>query len=529
MPVKKLIQMKKPTILFLVITVSIFFIACINHYFYNLNDGNKQSIQSEVEKQLKSKFGDLNQFKADIMNFFSTQVFVTKPAEQSDQLKSNQNDNSKSNENKLKQDEDEVDNPRDYLKKYPFFLDCNKQYKNIIDDNDYSKPAMNETHKLRIVRAVTFYFPIEKEEDFVHEFRWLYRSWIEVLKYEPSKWRTDLIIFVENDSKKFEKPEFFFNQLNCSFKHTRKRAEDEPMCTLLQYVPIRKRAFNLDNNYISLSANDKYHYLLNNISIYSKNSKHLAPFYSFLKDSLVTYNYADSILMSFDGYEYFKTAGFDFLIRSDIDVFLTPLFSIWLPMRCNDFYVGGGGYSNTFNQNRLKRIAKNIGLDYASARNLGSTWYSTPDQFRIVSYLTLFSMGYIGVEEFAEPERQGKVGTILWPEWHYGVLLLYGQNLALNHLIAKKSSNVVKIESLLDYPSGNILSIFKVLHIHVFHGDDMFSKFMFKAGRYDNLELPSNENSTLIKYYALKMALEGKRTNTKDLVMKAKKEIEKKN
>ena len=39
----------------------------------------------------------------------------------------------------------------------------------------------------------------------------------------------------------------------------------------------------------------------------------------------------------------------------------------------------------------------------------------------------------------------------------------------------------------------------------------MFSKFQFKAGRYDNLPIPEGENATMIKYYALKMALNSKR------------------
>ena len=127
-----------------------------------------------------------------------------------------------------------------------------------------------------------------------------------MLKYEPSKWRTDLIIFVEKDPTKVDKQDFFFNQLNCSFNHTRKRAEDEPMCTLVKYVPIRKRQFNLENSFLSLSTNDRYQYLLNNVSIYSNDPKDLTSFYSFLKESLASYNYADSIIMAFDGYEYFK-------------------------------------------------------------------------------------------------------------------------------------------------------------------------------------------------------------------------------
>ncbi len=43
--------------------------------------------------------------------------------------------------------------------------------------------------------------------------------------------------------------------------------------------------------------------------------------------------------MAFDGWNYFKLAGYHFLIRSDMDVFLTPLFDRWLPRNYNDFYV----------------------------------------------------------------------------------------------------------------------------------------------------------------------------------------------
>ena len=85
-------------------------------------------------------------------------------------------------------------------------------------------------------------------------------------------------------------------------------------------------------------------------------------------------------------------------------------------------------------------------------------------------------MVYISQEEFSQPEREGKLGVALWPYWHYGVLLLYGQNLGLNHLIGSNQLNVIKLDELIDYPSANTESIFKKIHIHVFHGDDLFSK-----------------------------------------------------
>jgi hypothetical protein len=96
-----------------------------------------------------------------------------------------------------------------------------------------------------------------------------------------------------------------------------------------------------------------------------------------------------------------------------MDVFLTPLFSNWLPRFCNDFYVGGGGYSTTFNKKRLSRVAKDLNLEYAFAPSIGATWYSTPEQFRIAGYLSTFLMGYLAKEEFTQPEREGKAGTML--------------------------------------------------------------------------------------------------------------------
>ena len=92
-----------------------------------------------------------------------------------------------------------------------------------------------------------------------------------------------------------------------------------------------------------------------------------------LKD-LKHFSYIDSILMAFDGYNYFLDQ-FDFLLRSDIDVFLTPLFAKWLPLNCYDFIVGGGAYTHDFNIRRLQKAANIIGLKPGSIRNLGIETY----------------------------------------------------------------------------------------------------------------------------------------------------------
>lgn len=127
-------------------------------------------------------------------------------------------------------------------------------------------------------------------------------------------------------------------------------------------------------------------------------------------------------------------------------------------------------------------------------------------------------LNFISTEEFSKPERENKLGVLLWPYWHYNVLLLYSQNLVMNHLIATKQMNIIKLEKLLDIPSYNSNNIFSVLHIHVFHSDKIFSKFFFKAGNYNNIN-PNKENTNIIKYYSLKLALESNRLVENQLAM----------
>jgi hypothetical protein len=334
------------------------------------------------------------------------------------------------------------DNSHYYLKKYENILKCNSKInlpqwteeslKNKSESKkfDYFEPASNETHNDRIVRAVIIYFPIEKHKYFEHEFRWFYRSWIEMIKYEPAQWRTDLIVFTKNDNSLFKDNDFFFNQLKCSFENKRKSKFAKPMCTLIDYLPLKERKIQAyDNEIFKIEDGDKkllkFLYLLEKIDIYNDDPTNLVPFYTLLQTKLSKYGYLDSILMAFDGYNYFKSAEYDFLIRSDMDVFLTPFFGLWTPKYCNDFIVGGGAYSENFNRKRLKKVAETLNLGYIGADNLGSTWYSTVEQFRLVSYLTLNMMMYISSEEFTKSEKEGKIS--FWPYWSHGVVLLYGQ------------------------------------------------------------------------------------------------------
>lgn len=287
-----------------------------------------------------------------------------------------------------------------YLAKYPKFMDCSdpsymkwtaETAKTQRTKHDYSLPAPEKMYDAQFTRAVLLYFPIELKDNFYLEFKWLYRSWIEMQKSEPRKWRTDLVIFIENDTQWF-KQHSFLDELDCKFTNVRKSKADKPMCTLIHYVALKKRNVGTLKPKDHSQVKAEYNKLLSEFDIFDDAPENLQLFYARSKEALDSYGYVDSILMAFDGYQYFKSAEYDFLIRSDMDVFLTPLFSKWLPNNCNDFYVGRGAYSDDFNRKRLSRVAEDLGLEYAGESNLGSTWYSTPEQFRVVSYLTIFSM-----------------------------------------------------------------------------------------------------------------------------------------
>lgn len=260
-----------------------------------------------------------------------------------------------------------------FLRKYPDFLDCNNKIRkkwsssSFYDDQqqtDYSKTASRANLNSRMLRGILVYFPINDSDKFMPEFKWLYRSWIELHKHEPTKWRTDFIVFTE------EKAFNIFQDFNCSFNNIRKLETELPMCTLVKYIPVKNRNLILLSSAYNITE-QKYEYLLNNIDIFSDNDFNLLPLMSLVKENLSKYSYLDSIMIAFEGYNYFKSAKYDYLLRTDMDTFLTPLFSKWLPKHCNDFVVGGGDYSAEFNVNRLKRVAEDLKLGFAGQWNLG--------------------------------------------------------------------------------------------------------------------------------------------------------------
>ena len=205
--------------------------------------------------------------------------------------------------------------------KYPNLLKCYNNYNdsmlNETDRKNYQNEADKRLYDLKIVRGVIIYFPVAKLDWFEQEFKWLYRSWVEIQKYETKLWRTDLIVFL--DYKLYEKQNRkTFHELNCLITNVRKTRNELPMCTILDYVQIKDREIPfLDKKYFQETNSETiYHYLFKEFDIFDDTPENLWKFYGKIKE-LDNYNYADSILMAFDGYKYFKN-NFDFLMRTDM-------------------------------------------------------------------------------------------------------------------------------------------------------------------------------------------------------------------
>ncbi|CAF1258541.1 unnamed protein product [Adineta steineri] len=363
-----------------------------------------------------------------------------------------------------------------------------------------------------VQRAIIIYYPHHQSEYFFPEIRWLYRSWAEMLRSQPPTWRTDFLIFTYNFSAEFR-------SLGC-INRIRENKQEPSVCRVFLYVPIIFRTPNITkNNFenafsdakkIAKLYNDSVEQMVTIPKINDSETFDLKRSES-LYNNLRTYGYIDSINTIYEGFSTFKM--YDFVLRTDIDVFIYRHFATYIPQNCT-LITGGGGYGTNFNRRKLKRIAHDMGFSHVEMSGMGSTWYGSARDGFLVANQTLHGMLWLAEYEFAQPERESKLGTLMWPEWHYGVLLLYGQHLAINHLVGQNQIRVIIGHNLLDQsstdPSPQYVQQGIRLNLHCWHTDNRFSKFAFKMGHYNKTELVKYQNDTTAQAYAMRMALESK-------------------
>ncbi|CAF1193182.1 unnamed protein product [Rotaria sordida] len=372
----------------------------------------------------------------------------------------------------------------------------NSYFKPIIKSNtDFFPQQSSNLNTLSIQRAILVFYPSSQEKYYLPEIRWLYRSWIEMIKYESNQWRTDLIIFTEQYSSSFI-------QLGCLVNQIRTNNDEQPKCRVFIYLRISARYINSLTKQQTIFANDS-----------EKNLFHIDISRSILLyNHLRTYPYIDSVNIIAESYSIYSY--YDFILKTDLDVFITKQFANYIPNTLKTLIAGRGGYSTQFNTLRLGRIARDMNWKYQNLTNVGSTWYGSPYVAQRIANLTLDAILHLFINEFCAAEREQKVGTLLWPDWHYGVLSMYGTHLAVNHLVNSEKLDVQNGSELLDQSTTNNdqndIEKNNRLHLHCWHTDAPFSKFQFKENKYNHIDPHALINDRSSLGYAMRMALESR-------------------
>jgi hypothetical protein len=252
-----------------------------------------------------------------------------------------------------------------------------------------------------ILRALLLFYPNDQEGTFAPEFRWFYLSWTEMMAAESALWRTDLIVYASTFAS-------IFQELSCVFDRVRQDDQEAPQCRVFPYVRIKDRK--------SSHQPSSQHQVIDKARSIT------------LHKSLSTYGYIDSIISAV---EYNNSyAMYDFVLRTDMDCFLTKQFALYVPYN-NSMLVGHGGYSTKFNNKRLKRIAHDMSWEHAGKGSLGSTWsvvhsirscttelcssarYGSPSVMHVTANYTVEAMIYLVDNEFTTPEREQKLGVMV--------------------------------------------------------------------------------------------------------------------
>jgi hypothetical protein len=176
-----------------------------------------------------------------------------------------------------------------------------------------------------------------------------------MIKYESNQWRTDLIIFTEQYS-------LSLIELGCIANQIRQNNDEQPKCRVFIYLRLSSREINPLTKQQKILTDDSEKNLFD-INI---------PRSILLYNNIKTYQYIDSVNIIAEGYSIYSY--YDFILKTDLDVFITRQFANFIPNTTETLFAGRGGYSTEFNTRRLERIARDMGWKYQNLTNIGSTW-----------------------------------------------------------------------------------------------------------------------------------------------------------
>jgi hypothetical protein len=165
-----------------------------------------------------------------------------------------------------------------------------------------------------IVRAVIVRFPSSKSDYYFVQFRWFYRSWIESETFTLDRWRTDLIILIDDQFPNTTR--LLLQHLDCHEENQRKSRRQISRCILVNHKLYSQRSQSQRQFYI-----DKYSKLDRVKELYDNVDRLFA-----------VYDYISQLNNS-------QTIMYDFLMVTTMNTFLTTQFGKYIPIKCS-FLIG---------------------------------------------------------------------------------------------------------------------------------------------------------------------------------------------
>ncbi|CAF5186646.1 unnamed protein product, partial [Rotaria magnacalcarata] len=234
---------------------------------------------------------------------------------------------------------------------------ANESNQNVIESlikcHDYSIP-IEKYRSQSIVRGVIVRFPSFKSDYYFVQFRWFYRSWIESEMFTLDRWRTDIIILI--DDKFPSSTRKLLENLDCHEKNQRTSRRQISRCILFNHKLFSQKSQSQRQLYLA-----KYP-MLNPTNRLNVNIDRLFAIYDY-----ITRN---------------ETNMYDLLMVTTMNTFLTTQFGKYIPIKCSFLIGTTPDYSTWYGKtDQINKFAhtllstlkqsgegrKNITIDFSSA------------------------------------------------------------------------------------------------------------------------------------------------------------------
>lgn len=168
---------------------------------------------------------------------------------------------------------------------------------------------------------------------------------------------------------------------------------------------------------------------------------------------------------------------YDFLLKTDCDVFLTKNLKKYTPSK---FMAGEGGYYDQKDENKInfiKKVSKALGLGYNHMPNIGASFFSKTETVLSVVGLQAQITEYLLLNYFKDNKTDEESG------FKPGIASMIAGEIAVNHAFSNQHVALYTLDSKC-WETSQLGT--DVLHIHAWHTHFKWSKHSFFNNEYSD-------------------------------------------